>query len=151
VRTRQGSPSTCDATGPASFSSSAASQVLSLLALLLQKYLLYWYVRRDSGSLLQQLRGVAGAQFTRFTGTKVHILTQEKKKRCALPWRCPGKAWSSSSSCSCFTCFTGTKVQILTQHFFSSPAVHYLALSRQSMELLEVLSLLALPAQKYEY
>ena len=115
MRTLQGgSPSTCAATGAASSSSSAASQVLSLLASLVQKYLLYWYVRRDRASLLQQLHSVAGAQFTCFTGTKVHILTQKKK-------------------------------------LIKQSAVHYLALSRQSMELLEVLSLLGLLAQKYKY
>jgi hypothetical protein len=88
--------------------------VLSLLASLVQKYLLYWYVRRDRASLLQQLHSVAGAQFTCFTGTKVHILTQKEK-------------------------------------LIKKSAVHYLALSRQSMELLEVLSLLGLLAQKYKY
>jgi hypothetical protein len=46
-----------------------ASQVLNLLALLVQKYLLYWYVRRDRGSLLQQLRGVAAYLFYWYKST----------------------------------------------------------------------------------
>ena len=46
-----------------------------------------------------------GTQFTRFTSTKVQILTQQ---RCY--------ASSSKSSCGThFTCFTSAKVQILTQ------------------------------------
>jgi hypothetical protein len=57
----------------------AALRGLSLLALLVQKYLLYWY--KSAGCGAQGADGPSRrplrSQFTRFTGTKVRILTQK--------------------------------------------------------------------------
>jgi hypothetical protein len=75
-------------------------------------------------------RGLKGAQFTCFTGTKVQILTRPH-----------------------FTCLTGTKVQILTRlRLVKAKAPGYLAaVASITACFFFVLTLLALLVQKYKY
>ncbi len=80
--------------------------------------------------------GVAGAQFTCFTGTKVRILTELHPA--AVAGGALARAAAHAQQC---TCFTGTKVRILTE----------LHLRLLRVLLLVCSSLLALLVQKYKY
>ena len=58
--------------------SAADRQVLNLLALLVQKYKYRHAARCHTGKLDRGARAAESVQFTCFTSTKVHILTQKR-------------------------------------------------------------------------
>jgi hypothetical protein len=132
-------------------------------------YLLYWYKCTNTDALHPPAvcrnpnaggwghssapgrtppRGGAGTQFACFTSTKVQILTHDPPRLLPSPLQ-------RASPRAQFTCFTSTKVRILTPVELQRVASYWHTCrdrvrGRLPHELALVLSLLALPVQKYK-